>query len=163
MQTQRAGTEVESPEQMLPWETLFPRQVDLFNTGIEDDTLHLHPNCPPAVLVDGPRKSSKTIGVCHRILRHMYETPGARVALIVKTTGSATDGGVWLDLVDIIMPQWLEANFGFEYTTFDKDGNAGPKMDSKTRTNYFRIRNAFGGKASYACCRCSTITKLSPG
>lgn len=147
MEVQQSVAPEESFDQLLPWETLFPRQIDLFNTGIEDDTSHLHPNCPPSVLVDGPRKSSKTIGVCHRILRHLWETPGARVALIVKTTGSATDGGVWLDLVDIVMPQWLESNFGFEYTTFDKDGNAGPKTDSKTRTIYFKVRNAFGGES----------------
>ena len=145
--TETTQDPIASDEIMMPWESLFPKQVQLFNTGIEDDCRVKHPNCPPAVLVDGPRRSSKTIGVCHRILRHLWETPAARVALIVKTVGSATDGGVWLDLVDIIIPQWLDSNFGFEYTTFDRDGNPGPKTDSKTRTIFFRVRNAHGGES----------------
>lgn len=131
----------------MPWDTLFPKQVTLFNAGIQDDSESVHPNSPVSMLVEGPRKSSKTIGVCHRVLRHMWETPNARVALIVKTTGSATDGGVWLDLVDIVMPIWVEANFGFEWATFDREGHPGPKTDSKTRTIYFRIRNYFGGES----------------
>lgn len=130
-----------------PWEQLFPRQLEVFNAGIESHVSQDHPDCPTVLILDGPRKSSKTIAVCHRILRHMWETPKARVALFVKTTGSATDGGVWLDMVDIVIPIWLEANFGFEYTTFDLDGIAGPKTDSKTRTIYFRTTNAHGGES----------------
>lgn len=131
----------------MPFDTLFPKQIEIYNVGIESQAKINHPNSPASVLVDGPRRSSKTIGVCHRILRHMWETPKARVALVVKTTGSATDGGVWLDLIDIVIPVWLEPNFGFEYTTFDRDGNPGPKTDSKTRTIYFRIRNYYGGES----------------
>lgn len=87
--------------------------------------------------------------MCHRVIRHLYETPAAHAGLIVKTTKSATDGGVWLDLVDIVLPIWLaDRTLNFDYTTFDREGNPGSKTDSKTRTIYFKIRNYFGGEST---------------
>lgn len=134
-------------EPLLPWEQLFPKQAKLFNSGIESEVMAIHPDVPTVIIADGPRYSTKTIGCCHRVLRAMWEIPESRWALIVKTTGSATDGGVWFDLTDIVVPMWLEANFGFEYTTFDQNGVPGPKTDAKTRTIYFRTTNAHGGES----------------
>lgn len=138
-----------------PWETLFDKQLDVFNVQVGSDKRH--PECPGIVLVDGARETGKTISVGHLVCRHLWETPGARAALIVKITGSATDGGVWLDMVnedDGIVQQWCDARVMghdedtvFEYTTRNKEGKPGPISDGKTRTIYFRIRNYYGGES----------------
>lgn len=143
---------LETPMQaIMPWDLLYPKQIQLFNTGIETDAKIEHPDCPTILLVDGGRKMSKSHGVIHRNIRHLYETPGARTALVVKITRSATDGGIWNDVVgsDILpggeMQKWIDAGLT-EYTTENKFG--GPAVtDSKTRSIYFRIRNMHGGQS----------------
>lgn len=136
---------------IMPWDLLYPKQLKLFNTGIETDAGVEHPDCPTILLLDGPRKATKTIGVIHRAIRHLWELPGARGALVVKITRSATDGGVWNDIIgsDIVpggeMQKWIDAGLT-EYTTQNKFG--GPAVtDSKTRSIYFRLRNIHGGES----------------
>lgn len=136
----------DSTEGLMPWQVLFPRQFQLFNSFLEPECKRDHPKVPSSVLVEGPRMSAKTIGTIHRVIRHMFETPGARVAMIVKITGAATDGGAWNDVVDIAMPYWLNVP-GCRYTSMDSRGNPGPRIDSKTRTIFFRISNYFGGES----------------
>lgn len=131
----------------MPWETLFPKQIELFNLALWDECERDHPSVPPCILLDGPRKSTKTIGACFKVLRHMWETPNARVAVLVKIQGTATDGGALNDLIDIVLPLWLEADMGCRYTTFDAKGIPGVRTDSKTRTIYFRISNMYGGES----------------
>jgi phage terminase large subunit len=114
---------------------LAPKQVDLFNCFDR------------AVLVSGPRKTGKTIAIGHRICRHLWETPGARVAIFSKTIKNATDGGIWDDLIKIIVPEWIDSNIGFEYTTHDSKGIPGPRSDTKTKTLYFKVKNHFGGES----------------
>jgi hypothetical protein len=136
---------------IMPWDLLYPKQLKLFNTGIATDAGVEHPDCPTILLLDGPRKAAKTHGVIHRGIRHLWELPGARAALVVKITRSATDGGVWNDIIgsDVLpggeMQKWLDAGLT-EYTTQNKFG--GPAVtDSKTRSIYFRIRNMHGGES----------------
>jgi len=133
------------------WDLLYPKQLKLFNTGIETDAAVEHPECPTILLLDGGRKTGKTHGVIHRAIRHLWELPGARGALVVKIVRSATDGGVWNDIIgsDIVpggeMQKWIDPGLT-EYTTQNKFG--GPAVtDSKTRSIYFRIRNMHGGES----------------
>lgn len=126
---------------------LHEKQSVLFNMGIEDDAKRLHSACPPAILVCGPRKTGKTLGVCHRVCRHLWEVPGARVALISKTIRTMTDGGIWQDLLEIVMPEWIRSGIGFEYTTIGSDKVPGPVRDSVTRTIFFKVRNMHGGES----------------
>src|SRR5690242_7516868 len=58
---------------------LSPVQYDIFNCGTEAD------GWKRFILVDGGRMNGKSIGVGHRIFRHLWETPGARVGLVAKT------------------------------------------------------------------------------
>lgn len=126
---------------------LSEKQVEIFNTGVSEDAEHVHPEYPTSLLVSGARKTGKTLGVCHRVCRHLWETQGARVALLSKTIRSMTDGGIWQDLVELIMPEWIESGIGFEFTTKDSTGLPGPKTDAKTRTIYFKVRNMWGGES----------------
>lgn len=91
-------------------------------------------------LVSGPKKSGKTIGCCHRVIRHAFETDRARVGVFTKTIKVAKDGGVWTDLVDIALPEWIAGNIGLELVT-------GPKVDGQTRQVYFEILNKFKTKS----------------
>lgn len=105
------------------------------------------------VLVEGPRKSGKSISIANKIWRHLWETPGAHVGVFAKTIKSAKDGGSWVDLVQVVGPQWINSGMvgvtgmPIEYTTTDGGGMPGPKVDGATRTHYFKIRNMWGGES----------------
>lgn len=146
--------EPEVDDVLMPWEGLFPKQLEVFNAGNAEYSAKHHPNFPSVVLTEGPRWSSKTVSVCHRVIRHLWETPGARAAMVAKTIPSAKDAGSWLDLIDIAMPQWINAGIAdekhggvFRFTTFDREGVPGPIQSAKSRTMFFRIENAYGGES----------------
>lgn len=114
---------------------LFGKQWDIFNSRQR------------ILLVCGSRKSGKSIGVEHRVCRHLWETPGARIAIFSKSIKLAKEGGSWQTLIESVIPQWIAGGYGFNFTTHDSDGVPGPKQDSVTRTSFFRVRNYFGGES----------------
>lgn len=114
---------------------LFDRQLEVFN------------NYDRALLVCGPRLSGKTIAVLHKIVRHLWETPNARVAMFSKTLKNSKDGGPWSKITKEIIEEWIAAKIGLRYTTVAADGKPGPKADGLTRTPFFRIRNMYGGES----------------
>lgn len=100
-----------------------------------------------ALLVSGPRYSAKTWCVLAKIIRHMWETPGASFAMFSKTMKNAKEGGTWLDLHRYTIPEWINGNVGLRYTTETNDGTPGWKVVGDTRTPYFKITNAHGGES----------------
>jgi hypothetical protein len=131
-----------------PPEHKFNRQWRIFNTRKR------------IVLVSGSRKSGKTWACLHRVIRHLWETPGARVGVFAKSKGLAKEGGSWQDLVERTIPEWTEGGIctaqgdPFSMTTLDIDGNPGVKQDSSTRSSYFKVRNLHGGESE---CRLFSI------
>lgn len=125
-----------------------PKQIDIFNAGTIEDGFKRY------ILVDGGRLNGKTVGVAHRVFRHLWETPGARFGIVSKTYKAAKQGGVWADLTDIAAPVWInpeqplmgETGMPMEYTSRNGVG-VGPAMDPLTRTPYFRVRNMYGGES----------------
>lgn len=112
-----------------PWTPrLYPKQMDVFNCFKR------------FLLVHGPRRSTKTWGCMHKILRHAFDYNNARVAMVCPTQKNAKSGGVWLDLTEIAIPEWVKANIGFAVTE-------GPKMTGDTRMSYVKIRNRYGGES----------------
>ncbi len=109
---------------------LAPKQIEIFNIA------------PPAkyVLVSGPVKSCKTIGCINRLLRHAFETPQARIGIFVKTIKSAHAGGVFTDLVETVLPEWVDARIGMKITR-------GPKVDGSTRLHHLWVSNMYGGNS----------------
>ncbi len=89
------------------------------------------------LLVSGPKRSGKTIGCAHRLLRHAWENNNARIAVFAKTTKLAKDGGVWADIVDLVLPEWLDSGLGMELVT-------APKVDGQTRQLYMEVSNKHG-------------------
>ena len=131
-----------------PWTPpLSLKQQEIFNAGTMEDAGAVHPDAPTALLVSGGRKSGKTIGVCHRVIRHLWEVKGARVALVSKTIRSMTDGGIWQDLLEVALPIWFESGIGIEFTTTDPQGMPGPKTHYTPKTLLFRVRNMHGGES----------------
>lgn len=92
----------------------------------------------------GPRFTAKTTASLHRIIRHAWETPDARVAMFSKTTKSGKQG-VWSD-IQYCLREWIAAEVA------DEGGNPitytiEPKIDGATRMHYFRLSNAHGGES----------------
>jgi hypothetical protein len=114
---------------------IWGKQVEVFNSQKR------------IVLLSGPSLSGKTHIALHRLVRHMWETPGAQVAMFSKLLKNAKDGGTWKILHKRILPEWINAKMGLKYTTETPEGLPGPKTDGQTRTPYFRIRNAYGGES----------------
>lgn len=88
-----------------------------------------------------------TWGVLHKIVRHMWETPNARVAMFTKVLKNSKDAGAWKSLHEYTLPEWIKANIGLKYTTKGYNDEPGPKVDGQTRTPFFRLTNAHGGES----------------
>lgn len=114
---------------------LFKKQLEVFNSRSR------------ALLVSGPRLSGKTRAVLHRIVRHLWETKSARVGMFTRVLKNSKDAGAWKILTLNIIPKWIQAGIGFEYTTRGYDEIPGPKVDGQTRTPYFKVRNMHGGES----------------
>lgn len=122
-----------------------PKQLEILNSNTEAD------GWKRFIYVDGGRLSSKSIGVGHRVMRHLWETPGARFGIVAKTYKNAKRGA-WADMLEIVIPEWLNSKMvgtsgmPIEYTSSSNSG-PGPASDTLTRTPYFRIRNWWGGES----------------
>lgn len=114
---------------------MFQKQLDVYNSRKR------------ALLVSGPRISGKTRGVHHRIVRHLWETDGARIGMFVRTMKTSKDGGGWSLINKVILKEWFQAGIGMRYTTMN-NGVYGPKTDGITRTPYFSVRNAHGTEST---------------
>ena len=120
---------------------LNPSQFEVF----EDDA--------ERILCEGPRGSGKGIGALHRLVRHCYENKNA-VAQIIGVGAAALKGGMWDDLVNLVLPTWKYGNrkpdpetgepselidngIDIEYTE--------PKPDAQTKRLTLWIGNIHGG------------------
>lgn len=108
--------------------SLAPKQMEVFNDNHR------------FLLLDGPRKSGKTLAACHKILKHCFDTPDARVAMFCITTKNAKAGGVWLDLTELALPEWIKAKIGMKIIE-------SPKVTGDTRMSHFTVSNRYGGKS----------------
>ena len=54
------------------------------------------------LLVHGPRKSGKTFGIIHKVLRHAFDVDGAMIAIVTKTIKNAKSAGVWVLLAKML-------------------------------------------------------------
>lgn len=142
--TQRKSSKpVTPPPEGEPWlPPLFGKQWDIWNSRKK------------ILLACGSRRSGKTLACLHRLVRHMWETPGASVGIFAKTIKLAKDEGIWTDLINYIIPIWEKNLEGFGFTTMDGNKVPGPKQDNQTRTVYFGLKNYWGGTST---CRLFSI------
>lgn len=92
------------------------------------------------LLVDGARKTGKSINIGNRLMRHAYEVDGAIVGIVCKTLKNAKQG-VWRDLVEFVLPGWVNAGF----VTITQEA----VMEPDTKMIKFRIRNAWGTESEF--------------
>lgn len=105
---------------------LSPKQLTIFN--------NYHRIC----CVSGPRKSAKTWGVAHRIMRHAWETgPRSRVGVFTRTTKNCLIG-TFDTLAEVISREWEENLDGFKIIRPHS-------TDGTTKMHYFRVSNQYGG------------------
>ena len=106
------------------------------------------------LLVHGPRKSGKTFGIEHKVIRHAFEVNDAMVAIVCKTIKNAKAAGVWV-LMLRMMQFWLAGCVGFKITE-------GPKQTGDSKMSYVRIRNTHGERPRSSVTRWSTARRWRP-
>jgi hypothetical protein len=67
------------------------------------------------ILASGPRLSGKSLGCLHAICDHAFYTDPANVALVTVTQSSGYDSGIWTDLTELVIPEWIEGDFGMDW------------------------------------------------
>jgi len=100
-------------------------------------------------LVSGPRLSGKSWGVEHAVVKHLWITKNARMGAFARTIKSAKVGGSYDDLTKLIIPEWLSANLTGVNASIRFEYSIPPKQMGDTRTNYFKIRNYWGGESEF--------------
>lgn len=114
-----------------------PKQLEVFN------------NRAVYQLVSGPVLSGKSFACENKIVRHLFDTPGARVAAFSKTIKAAKHGGSYEDLIGLVIPQWIEAGLVGNSPEIKFGYTMEPKVDGTTRTHMFKIRNRYGGESEF--------------
>lgn len=114
---------------------LFGKQWDVFNSYDR------------ALLVSGSRYAAKSYSILHRLVRHMWEVPNSRVGIFSRVLKNSKDAGLWKNLHEITLKEWIASGIGIKYTTKDYNDKPGPKVDGTTRTPFFRLRNMYGGES----------------
>lgn len=116
---------------------LAPKQLEVFNST----SVYL--------LVSGCVMAGKSFAVEHKIVRELWDKPGGRIAAFSKTIKAAKHGGAYCDLVDLIIPQWIDAGLTGIRPDIKFGYTMEPKVDGQTRTSTFRIRNRYGGESEF--------------
>ena len=89
------------------------------------------------ILVTGAKKSTKTISICDKICKHLYEHTGAHVGIVVKRS-EVGRLGVWPDLTEFVLPKRWQEPAGILPWVFR------PKILSETKRRVFSVRNYRG-------------------
>lgn len=115
---------------------LFPRQIELVRMC--QPTKKAAPNL---ILASGPRYAAKTVGcTLGCIPQHAWETDRGNICILTITQSVGIDSGVWADLVDICLPQWIEeGNFGMEWAKK-------PYIQNVTKKPACEVTNKYGNK-----------------
>lgn len=122
---------VYDPKNRLWLPPLNAKQVEVF------DDFHRY------LLVHGPRKSGKTFGIIHKVIRHAFDVRAGMIAIVCKTIKNAKAAGVWPLLVRMLKI-WCENCAGFKILE-------GPKTTGDTKMSFVRIRNRHGGESEIQC------------
>jgi len=123
---------VDKPKVWLPQINL--KQLEIFND------YHRY------LLVEGPRKSSKSFGVANKVIKHAFNVNGAMVGVVCKTIKNAKSAGVWV-LLTKMLQKWADPVTGcpgFEITE-------GPKVAGDSKMSFVRIRNQWGTISEIQC------------
>lgn len=129
------------PEKKLWLPPLNKKQVEIF------DDYHRY------LLVHGPRKSGKTFGILHKVIRHAYDVANARFAIVCKTIKNAKSAGVWV-LLEMMLNLWAgkpgpgghKGNPCPKFKILD-----GPRTTGDSKMSFVIIQNRWGGESEIQC------------
>jgi len=129
--------------QFLP--TLSEKGQYLYNLAVRAREMHRH--VAPACLCSGSVLSTKTWSVATLVMRHLWETPGARFVIFSTRVKTLSDAGPWKIFYKKILPEWChpETGIGMKILSQTRDGIFGPIVNSTTRTILLRVSNYYGG------------------
>lgn len=94
------------------------------------------------VLTSGVRKSGKTVGCMHAIADHLWNTKSGSVLILSMTQGAAATSGVWNELTEKVLPEWIGADFGMSWSTKGE-----PRIHGATKKMMCSVINKFGYEA----------------
>lgn len=95
--------------------------------------------------VFGTRLSGKTVISCHCIADHLWNTKDASVLVLCSTAGAAATSGVWNELTEKIIPEWIAQGFGSDDGVNAFEWEMEPKIHGATKKMMASIRNKHGG------------------
>lgn len=122
---------VYDPEKKIWLPPLNEKQFEIFNDA------HRY------LLVEGPRKSGKTFGILHKVIRHNFDLKAAMFAIVCKTIKNAKSAGVWV-LLTRMLQLWEAGCPGFRVVE-------GPKTTGDSKMSFVRIRNRHGRISEIQC------------
>lgn len=91
------------------------------------------------LLASGPRYSSKTVGCLHCICDHAWRTDRGNIALVSVSQSAGLDSGVWEDLVNVIIPGWINSGMGMKWVRK-------PYIANVTKKPTCEVSNAYGNR-----------------
>lgn len=119
------------------WELdISPKQRELMRLCREKNGLRKY------ILAAGARWSSKSIGALHAVVDHAWNTKNAAVSLLCTTITAGADQGIWTLLTEVIIPMWIEGDFGLEWAE-----KGTPRQHGVTKKFYCIIKNKWGGNS----------------
>lgn len=66
------------------------------------------------ILVHGEKGTGKSVGCCHRVVRHCFENKNALAFVLTTVKSMSEDGGAWHKMITEILPEW-EAGLGLAW------------------------------------------------
>lgn len=96
---------------------------------------------PKYILVAGPRYATKSIACYHAIAHHLWTVKNAKFSVISPTVTAGDDQGCWTELTESVIPKWIAAGFGMEWTVK-------PRQKGTTKKLYCKVRNMHGGEST---------------
>lgn len=104
------------------------------------------------ILVDGPRYSGKSEGCLNAIPDHAWNVKDAAVNVLVPSIPAGSSSGVWNELVERVIPDWIAGNFGMDWAPVESDSPRSrkkyrPHQDGATKKLSCYVTNKFGTKS----------------
>lgn len=93
-------------------------------------------------LLSGPRLTGKTCGALEIVADHAWLTPNANFAVVSLTQSAGYDSGVWTDLTETTLPNWMQGGFGMQWVK-------PPSVQGVSKKPYCIVSNSFGGKSKF--------------
>jgi hypothetical protein len=92
------------------------------------------------ILLSGTRMSGKSIGCMHAMADHLWNTKSGSVLVLCYTAGTASTSGIWNELTEKVLPDWIAADFGMEWV--DR-----PRIHGATKKMMCSVLNKYGYEA----------------